>query len=314
MCQIWKFFGSVCFVHTQITYKRSLIQYAAKQYLSDIHWKIKATKCMKGMLSVSQDTEMLSFMRTSFIHLTKLPTAHSSIKTIWWQDATRWCQRWARNSHHCNHYHRFSREFTFSGNKLWRYFYATSEKPWCNQTEKSTRNISSEECFTSESFAAENEDQQSVKEALGGNNSEKWKETLDAEYSSLISNETWELVPPPKDANVVGSKWVLKVKRDADGNINRYKARLVAQGYSQTQGVDYEFLSCCQILKYQSTGSLGKCIWLEVHQMDVKTAFLIGSNSRPWLLHVSTWRIYCSRSSWLCVQAKEKLVWPQAVR
>ena len=79
-----------------------------------------------------------------------------------------------------------------------------------------------------------------MKEALDGKNSREWKEALDAEYSSLINNETWELVPPPLDANIVGSKWVLKVKRDANGNINRYKARLVAQGYSQTQGIDYE--------------------------------------------------------------------------
>ena len=119
------------------------------------------------------------------------------------------------------------------------------------------------ECFTSESLTDENEEAESVKDTLGGNNSEKWKEALDAEYSSLTSNEKWELVPPPKDANRVGSKWVLKLKRDADGNINRYKARLVAQRYSQTQGVDYEeILSCCQILKYQITACLGKCIWL----------------------------------------------------
>ena len=85
-----------------------------------------------------------------------------------------------------------------------------------------------EECFVSESLTAENEEPQSMKEALDGKNSREWKEALDAEYSSLINNETWELVPPPLDANIVGSKWVLKVKRDANGNINRYKARLVA--------------------------------------------------------------------------------------
>ena len=85
-----------------------------------------------------------------------------------------------------------------------------------------------EECFVSESLTAENEEPQSMKEALDGKNSREWKEALDAEYSSLISNETWELVSPPLDANIVGSKWVLKVKRDANGNINRYKARLVA--------------------------------------------------------------------------------------
>ena len=69
-------------------------------------------------------------------------------------------------------------------------------------------------------FIQKNEEPQSLKEALGSNNSKEWKEALDDEYSSLISNEKWELVPPPKDANIVGSKWVLKVKRDADGNIN----------------------------------------------------------------------------------------------
>ena len=63
-----------------------------------------------------------------------------------------------------------------------------------------------EECFISESLTAENEEPQSLKEALDGNDSKEWKEVLDAEYSSLISNETWELVPPPKDANKVGSK------------------------------------------------------------------------------------------------------------
>ena len=78
-----------------------------------------------------------------------------------------------------------------------------------------------EECFMSESLTAENEKPQSLKEASSGNNSKKWEEALNAEYSSLVCNETWELVPPPKDANIFGSKWVLKVKRDAGGNINR---------------------------------------------------------------------------------------------
>ena len=70
---------------------------------------------------------------------------------------------------------------------------------------KAPERFHQEECFMSEYLTAENEEPQSLKEALGGNNSKKWKEALDAEYSSLISNETWELVPPPKDAN---SSWI----------------------------------------------------------------------------------------------------------
>ena len=98
--------------------------------------------------------------------------------------------------------------------------------------------------------------------------------STDAEYSSLINNETWELVPPPLDANIVGSKWVLKVKRDANGNINRYKARLVAQ----TQGIDYEevFSPVARYSSIRTLLALANAYDLEVHQMDVKTAFLNG--------------------------------------
>ena len=133
-----------------------------------------------------------------------------------------------------------------------------------------------EECFVSESLTAENEEPQCMKNALNGKNSREWKEALDAEYSSLINNETWELVPPPLDANIVGSKWVLKVKRDANGNINRYKARLVAQGYSQTQGIDYEevFSPVARYSSIRTLLALANAYNLEVHQMDVKTAFL----------------------------------------
>lgn len=73
----FKVFGSVCFVHTPDHLRKKL------EYLSDIHWKGKATKCMNWMLNVSQKAETLFFMRTSFILLMKLPTAHSSMKTVW---------------------------------------------------------------------------------------------------------------------------------------------------------------------------------------------------------------------------------------
>lgn len=56
---------------------------------------------------------------------------------------------------------------------------------------------------------------------------------------SLRSQGTWVLVPPPSDRSIVGSKWVYKVKKNHDGSVSRYKARLVAQGFSQEQGIDY---------------------------------------------------------------------------
>ena len=73
-----------------------------------------------------------------------------------------------------------------------------------------------------------------VHEPLNGEKSGK-----NHKYSSLIKNDTWELVPPPEGKNNVGSRWVLKIKGYEDGPIDRLKARLVAQGYSQVRGIDY---------------------------------------------------------------------------
>ena len=75
--------GSVCFVHTPVHLRKKLDPKSRKAAFVGYPWKVKATKCMKSMLNVSQDAETLFFMRTSFIHLTKLPTAHFSTKTMW---------------------------------------------------------------------------------------------------------------------------------------------------------------------------------------------------------------------------------------
>ena len=54
-----------------------------------------------------------------------------------------------------------------------------------------------------------------------------------------IKNESWDLVELPENENVVGSKWIFKLKRKADGSVDRFKARLVGQGYTQEYGLDY---------------------------------------------------------------------------
>jgi histone deacetylase 1/2 len=60
-----------------------------------------------------------------------------------------------------------------------------------------------------------------------------WRAAMKLEYNALLRNETWTLVPPPSRVNVIDSKWVFKVKKHADGSIERYKARLVARGFRQ---------------------------------------------------------------------------------
>ncbi len=68
----------------------------------------------------------------------------------------------------------------------------------------------------------------------------KWDNAMDEEMATLDVNVTWELVTLPKDKKSIGCKWVYKIKHNADGFVNRYKTRLVAKGYAQTYGIDYE--------------------------------------------------------------------------
>ena len=63
---------------------------------------------------------------------------------------------------------------------------------------------------------------------------------MDKEYDALLKNQIWHLVPPQQGKNVIDCKWVYKLKKKADGTIDRYKARLVAKGFRQRYGIDYE--------------------------------------------------------------------------
>ncbi|KAM1714299.1 hypothetical protein ACFX12_024923 [Malus domestica] len=67
----------------------------------------------------------------------------------------------------------------------------------------------------------------------------QWQMAMQEEFDALQTQGTWLLIPYSDDKNVIGSKWVYKIKRNNDGSVSRYKARLVAQGFSQEQGLDY---------------------------------------------------------------------------
>ena len=136
-----------------------------------------------------------------------------------------------------------------------------------------------DECLITESMIKEVDERNPLKDAINSEHCDQWKETLESECDSLMQNDTWQLVPPPRDTNIVGSKWVLKVKRDANGKLDRFKARLVAQGYSQARGVDYDevFSPVARYSTLRTLIALANANDWEIHQMDVKTAFLNGS-------------------------------------
>ncbi|KAI0993872.1 hypothetical protein K3495_g14312 [Podosphaera aphanis] len=78
------------------------------------------------------------------------------------------------------------------------------------------------------------------KQAMKSVGHELWGKAVEEEMDALNRNDTWEIVTRPRNRNVVGSKWVFKIKHKADGSIERYKARLVAKGFSPQPGTDYD--------------------------------------------------------------------------
>jgi transposase InsO family protein len=119
----------------------------------------------------------------------------------------------------------------------------------------------------------------SIEEATTSPESSKWTQAMEAEMKSLKDNDVWELVKLPAGKKAVGSKWVYKVKTGPDGTPERYKARLVAQGFTQKFGSDYDE-TFCPVVRQESLRvltALSIQCGLKLHQVDVTTAFLNGN-------------------------------------
>lgn len=116
----------------------------------------------------------------------------------------------------------------------------------------------------------------SYKQAMRSPDHHKWKAAMDEEMDSQVSRQVWKLVPKPAGRKVVDCKWVYRIKRNADGSVARFKARLVARGFTQERGVDYTetFAPTVRIAAIRLLLALAAHHDWEVEQMDVKTAFL----------------------------------------
>ncbi len=127
-------------------------------------------------------------------------------------------------------------------------------------------------------ITCENSEPRSFKEAMKSIKNDKWQDAMKREMNSLHENDVWELVSLPSERKCVGSKWVFKEKLGPDGKTERYKARLVAQGYSQQQGLDYDetFSPVVRPESVRLMIALASAKNMILHQMDVETAFLNG--------------------------------------
>ena len=150
-------------------------------------------------------------------------------------------------------------------------------------------------------LSQDNPEPSCVREEMASSNKSKWREAMKKEMESLYENEVWDLVEPPKGRKIVGSKWVFKEKMGADGTTERYKAGLVAEGFSQKRGLDYDetFSPVVRTESVHSMIALAAKDNLLLHQMDVTTGFL------NWSLEEE---VYMNQPVGFATKGKEHLV------
>ena len=141
-----------------------------------------------------------------------------------------------------------------------------------------------------------------MEEALNCPQRAQWQAAMAAEMGSLQENQVYRLVPRPKGKKVMKSKWVFRIKFNADGSVEKYKAIIVAKGFSQVEGEDYDqtfsptarFESICQLV------AMGASRGLHMHQMDVTTTFLYAPLEEE---------VYMEASDGTCMPGEADLVW-----
>jgi transposase InsO family protein len=123
-----------------------------------------------------------------------------------------------------------------------------------------------------------NDEPSNFREAMNSMNAAEWKKACEIEYDTLIGYGTWTLVERPPDTNIVGNRWVFRVKRDNVGKINKLKARLVAQGFSQIPGIDFTetYSPTIRFTSIRFILALASHYDMELRQIDVKGAYLNG--------------------------------------
>ncbi|KAA0066490.1 gag/pol protein [Cucumis melo var. makuwa] len=123
------------------------------------------------------------------------------------------------------------------------------------------------------------EDPLTFKKAMEDVDKDEWIKAMNLELDSMYFNSVWDLVDQPDGVKPIGCKWIYKRKRGADGKVQTFQARLVAKGYTQVEGVDYEktFSPVAMLKSIRILLSIAAYFDYEIWQMDVKTAFLNGN-------------------------------------
>ena len=121
-------------------------------------------------------------------------------------------------------------------------------------------------------------DPRSVKEAMARPDWPHWKEVMDRKYKSLKLTRTWRTIDCPPSCNVISCRWVFILKRKANGSVDKYKARLVAHGFTQVLGLDYTdtYTPVARLASFQTILALAACQNWNIDAFDLNSAYLNG--------------------------------------
>ncbi|GJW24488.1 retrovirus-related pol polyprotein from transposon TNT 1-94 [Tanacetum coccineum] len=143
-----------------------------------------------------------------------------------------------------------------------------------------------------------------VNEAL---TNDSWIVAMQEELNQFIANDVWELVPQPRNMTIIGTKWVFRNKLDENSIVSRNKARLVAQGYNQQEGIDYDetYAPVARLESIRILLAYACALDFKLFQMDVKSAFLNGfiNEEKQTALAISTTEAEYVSAGKACQQA-----------
>jgi len=130
----------------------------------------------------------------------------------------------------------------------------------------------------------------------------EWEAAMQEEIDALNKNQTWELVSKPENCELITCKWIFRLKKNSDGVVDKYKARFVARGFSQSYGLDYEetFSPVAKMVTVRTIFSLGASMNWKLWQLDVKNAFLYGELDREVFMEQPKGYVSMQYSHYVC--------------
>ena len=160
-----------------------------------------------------------------------------------------------------------------------------SEEEWCN--------------------AGLDSDPRTYREAMARDDKPLWEASMKEELDSTTSHGVWELVPcsqVPVDKRVIPSKWVFLIKRDESGIPKRHKSRIVAKGFAQRPGIDYTdtYAPVARMESVRMVLHIGAAMDWDIHQMDIKTAFLHGKLEEEVYMEQPEGCAEKGKENWVC--------------